>query len=693
MPQRTATKNVCIITTSKSPSILQSSSTSNSSIQILDPQTGSILSSSNVINDNGNSNDNGGSGSDSRNNGATIRITSGVGVHSMQPIQLVPPSLTSSRCEHLYIAYGNQQKNFNKSTSQEQENRLHLSDESSDMYAYLLVQGGGGSNSSSSSPKWKCKLPEYMTGKLIASPCGNFIVGGGKSGTCYCWSTMSATSTSTTTTTNNGESDDDDNGSELISKWIAHYRSIQSIIFSDCGSFIITGGDDGIANVWNLMDVVSSSSSSSSLSKSIHPIQTWSEHHLPITSMHALPSSRVVSTSKDKQVIIMEIFNGRTIAKIQMNSSITNVIADEMGFRLYLGSIDGTIYCIDLNAFAIATSAESASVVNNYISSNNTNDLNVGGVKTSLSGSLLEETVLGNHSGTDDLVTEGTSSPHISELRGHSSQISCLALFEEHDTINTTLLVSGSVDGSIRIWDIRSRCCIHTLYPWSTNSGILGHEPKYGKISATSVFPCSSITVIPREWIESSNDGNDSSIFSSHSNSSGNRRSSRKRKSNSNDSLANLIKPLQRFTNKELHMDNCSSNKGNGNSGFVTAFTSPIKEDKLEVLEDVGCYEDLEFRMFSMAQGPSNSNKRIRIVIENKSTNKKNESKEDGKIVSLDTKDTKGVHSTTGNDNTKDAEQKEEMMKEIAQLREEVTRWQRVNNKLLLKLQKGTIRH
>ena len=405
--------NVCIITTNKSPSILQSAS-SNSSIQILDPQTGSILS---THNNSSNQSDTAGGGGGSSSGSECIKISSGVGVNSIHPI-IFNHSYTNYR-EHVYIAYGNQYKQNRITTN-------NVKDDDDDMYAYLLVQGGSAgrgnnytsSSTSSSSPKWKCKLPEYMTSNLITSPCGYYIIGGGKSGTCYCWSTLSS-STMNYDNYHNDDGNSNNNaaisgeGSELVSKWVAHYRSIKSIIFSDCGSYIITGGDDGIVNVWNLMDVVSSSLSSSSYSSSysktskknnnsIDPIQTWSEHHLPITSMCALPSSRIVSTSLDKQVVIMELFNGKTIAKINMSSatavsasaaSITTITADKMGQRLYLGSMDGVIYCIDLNTFAVANTAESATVISN--TKKNGIGIRNRNITASLSGSLMEETVFG----------------------------------------------------------------------------------------------------------------------------------------------------------------------------------------------------------------------------------------------------------------------------------------------------------
>ena len=114
------------------------------------------------------------------------------------------------------------------------------------------------------------------------------------------------------------------------------------------------------------------------------------------------------------------------------------------------------------------------------------------------------------------------------------------------------------------------------------------------------------------------------------------------------------------------------------------AFASSIKEDKLKFLEDVECYEDLDSRMVSMVPGRSNSSKWIRIIIEDRHSNKKNESKEGSKIIPTDSIDAKkDVFSAI---NTNDTKRKEEMVKEMAKLHKEVTGWQKVNNMLLLKL-------
>jgi FOG: WD40 repeat len=472
MNQNTVTENVCVVTTRGIPSTVGSSHT-NDVAQIIDPQTGSNLSVS------------GG--------GGMLKVGSGVGVYSISRI----PLTRNQNGEELYMATCGKSKD--------------------DMSVHLIVQG------CTSSPRWKCRLPEQMDGGLTVSPCGNYVVGAAKSGNCYCWSTFQE--------------------GELLKVWVAHYRPVQSIVFSDCGSFVITGGADGITNVWSLMDIVSMRQSTSSVhrqlqgkrSETLSPVKTWSEHQLPITDFHALPASRLVSTSFDRNVVIMELFSGRTLAKITMPTAINVVTADSRGCRLYLGSVDGTIYCVDIDAYAIAMTAEGAKVIHNAHNHNSFDDRG-----PSYSGTLLEETILGM-----DVPSSNTGS-YISELRGHEGEVTCLAVLEEN---GKDMLASGGMDGSIRFWDLRSRCCMKTVFPWSSTS-TMGIDVAQ---KSESQCPCSSITVIPRSSIESKSGG--INVFTRDGNTS----------DKVQGNLIQNLKPLQRFPKEEkIEIESSISNNQNG---------------------------------------------------------------------------------------------------------------------------------
>jgi WD40 repeat protein len=541
-------QNVCIVTTKSVPAAIGTAQTSDAA-QILDPQTGSILSA------------NGGA--------STLKIGAGIGIHSFAHIPFHGQNQQQSG--NAYIA------NCGKSKD--------------DMNAYLIVQG------STASPKWKCRLPEQMDGGIIVSPCGNYIIGAAKSGNCYCWSTFQ--------------------DGELLRIWSAHYRPVQAMVFSDCGSYLVTGGADGIINLWSLMDIVTDESNSNKVygknhNASLSPMQTWSEHQLPITALHTLPSSRIVSTSIDRHVVIAELFSGKTLAKMTMPSAINVVTADASGRRLYLGSADGTIYCIDIDSYAIATTAESAKTI---INSHDGDSFDTRG--PSYSGSLLEESILGMES-------KSSESTYRSELRGHEGEVTSLALLEDN---GNDLLVSGGIDGSIRIWDMRSRCCIKTLHPWSAN----GSD---GERSRTKACPCSSITVIPRDSIESRG-GTD--VFSSGS-----------ARTKQHGSLIDLLKPLQRFPKTQ--------NQSKDDIGFITTL----------VQHSGTCNGAIATQKRTRAN-PKPASKRTRTETPmDSSSNQSND-----------------VSASLASEN-------EKLKEELASAKEKIERWHQVNNKLALKLKKAT---
>jgi WD40 repeat protein len=569
-----------------------------------------------------------------------------------------------------------------------------------------------GTNDSSSSVKWKCRLPEeHMTGGIIASKCGKYVLAGGKSGNCYCWSILNY----------NGNVNNSSNGnnSPLLRIWNAHYRSVTSMAFSDCGSFVFTGGGDGIVNVWSLMDIVSydepSFSTNVGTSTTINPIRTWSEHHLPVTSIHILPSSRAISTSLDRNLVIMELFSQKTVAKIAMPCGINTCTSDSAGHRIYLGATNGSIYCIDLDSYAIATTAESATIISGNLNKHTLDKYTT--TTPSLSGSLLAETILGLRRGgqregdlnTHDHLTHTTTesvSNYLSELCGHEKSITCLALLEGgcYGGIND-LLISGSDDGSVRLWDIRSRCCTRVFYPWSsTNIATPDQGGPTNKSSAskkTIVSPCSTITILPRDHI----DINHTSMFHNQSNSTeGSFLSSLNagiRGSMKNDMLlSNFIQPLQRFLKER------NANNGNDDNEYVTVMIKPAR-DKIWMKRCDELGND-SFRSIlhntSIAGDDDDKNKRKHPDMQQTTesdidTTKRNKYENVKKNIDNHSSYQQSSSDETENEDNvilidqerqaKDAEEIARLKRELEEARETIERWQKVNNKLAQKLKKS----
>jgi hypothetical protein len=71
---------------------------------------------------------------------------------------------------------------------------------------------------------------------------------------------------------------------------------------------------------------------------------------LQVTDLCVLTHShgRFVSSSHDQRIVIMELFSGQTLARIQMPLSGVNCMTTDLPWihMLFAGSVNGVIYCI-----------------------------------------------------------------------------------------------------------------------------------------------------------------------------------------------------------------------------------------------------------------------------------------------------------------------------------------------------------
>lgn len=346
-----------------------------------------------------------------------------------------------------------------------------------DDHAFLLSRhAGGASTGSSSNPRWKVRLPEALSPthqSMAVSPDGRYLAAGSTNGTCFLWEWTAG----------------EDN---LVKVWKAHYRPVTCLAFDkDDGATLFTAGEDGVVNAWCLLDLVDQDcqSSSGGGSNAIHPFRTWSEHHLPVTSLCVLPgsgcgSTRLVSSSLDRNLILMELggtnnsskeFDGsggaRTLARMCLPSGLHSVISDSTSGRLYGAGSDGNIYCIDLDGHAIHETLDGAGTLVN-VNQIGTKSGTRGDFDSLLSGSHVTPASVNPSAGMST-----DQNKYVSELKGHVKAVRSLALLDPTDLAAssanlkaTPLLASGSEDGTIRIWDLRSRSCVKVLRPWSPSS-------------------------------------------------------------------------------------------------------------------------------------------------------------------------------------------------------------------------------
>ena len=338
---------------------------------------------------------------------------------------------------------------------------------------------------------------------------------------------------------------------------------------------MFTGGEDGVVNAWSLLDLVEEEEASNGprQQRRIHPFRTWSEHHLPVSSLCVLMGSgagcpRLVSSSLDRHLIFMEVGCGdsagggksvdgsggaRTLARMCLPSGLHCVIADSLSGRLFAAGADGNIYCVDIDRYAIHETMDGASGGNIVHVDQNLKSF----------GLDFESIMSGNHimqQHTTAAFSDQTK--YVSELKGHTKAVLSLALLDPSDlastpasTKSTSLLASGSQDGTVRIWDLRSRSCVKVLRPWAPSSD--GLSITTSAASAASSPPVTSLIAVPKSsLISNAGSLNISSI-----------RAQSSKRSHSSD-IASIFKPLKRFVrgssvlhgkdgDMEAHADEC----------------------------------------------------------------------------------------------------------------------------------------
>ncbi|XP_062868961.1 WD repeat-containing protein 18 [Trichomycterus rosablanca] len=188
-----------------------------------------------------------------------------------------------------------------------------------------------------------------------------------------------------------------------------HYLDLNCLRFTDDSSHFVSGGKDNLALVWNLASVVQLDSSCVP-----EPRHVLSRHSLPITDIHCGlmgPQARVATASLDQTVKLWEISSGEMLLSVLFDVSIMSVTLDPCEYFLFCGGTDGNIFQLSL-------------------------------CNTALS-----------HDKTFQSESEGNQ-----VFKGHKNGVTCLSV-----SMDGTLLLSGSHDETVRMWDVQSKQCIRCI--------------------------------------------------------------------------------------------------------------------------------------------------------------------------------------------------------------------------------------
>eukprot|EP01134_Creolimax_fragrantissima_P001376 CFRG1376T1 len=189
----------------------------------------------------------------------------------------------------------------------------------------------------------------------------------------------------------------------LLRFFPGHFKAVTVLKFTTDGMALVSAGDDGVVNVWNTVSLVDPSTSAPK------PAYTWSDHSLPVTGVYVgtgtSSSCRVVTVSLDRTAKLWDMSTGKIMCTLTFPAGLTSVTMDAAEFFMCVGASDGFIYKVEMFRHNVAKST----------------------------------------GGTID--TANTRQQYLS----HTMEVTSLEL-----SYDCNLLVSGSLDGNIVVWDLVS---------------------------------------------------------------------------------------------------------------------------------------------------------------------------------------------------------------------------------------------
>ncbi|XP_034611313.1 WD repeat-containing protein 18 [Trachemys scripta elegans] len=188
-----------------------------------------------------------------------------------------------------------------------------------------------------------------------------------------------------------------------------HYQDLTCLCFTDDSSHFLSGGKDCLVLVWNLYSTLQVEHS-----QIPEPRHVWSRHSLPITDLccgFGGPLARAATASLDQTVKLWEISSGELLLSVLFDVGIMAVTLDLSEYHMFCGGMDGSIFQVDLCAWPVQRDRAFHSEREN--------------------GKIF---------------------------RGHRNQVTCLSV-----STDGSLLLSGSHDETVRLWDIQSKQCLRTV--------------------------------------------------------------------------------------------------------------------------------------------------------------------------------------------------------------------------------------
>uniref|UniRef100_A0ACB8F1L2 WD repeat-containing protein 18 n=1 Tax=Sphaerodactylus townsendi TaxID=933632 RepID=A0ACB8F1L2_9SAUR len=188
-----------------------------------------------------------------------------------------------------------------------------------------------------------------------------------------------------------------------------HYQDLSCLAFTDDSSHFLSGAKDCLVIVWSLCSVLQVEHG-----QSPEPRHVWSRHSLPITDMCCGvggPLARAATASLDQTAKLWEISSGDLLLSVVFDVGIMSVTLDLTEYFMFCGGMDGSVFQVDLCSWPVQRER---------------------GFRTERENGRV--------------------------FQGHRNQVTCLSV-----STDGSLLLSGSHDETVRLWDIQSKQCLRTV--------------------------------------------------------------------------------------------------------------------------------------------------------------------------------------------------------------------------------------
>ncbi|XP_029957748.1 WD repeat-containing protein 18 [Salarias fasciatus] len=194
---------------------------------------------------------------------------------------------------------------------------------------------------------------------------------------------------------------------KLLSVLSRHYQDVTCLQFTDDGSHFVSGAKDNLVLVWGLSSVIQLD-----LSPAPEPRHVLSRHSLPITDLQCGmmgAQGRIATASLDQTVKLWELSSGELLLSVLFDVEIMAVTFDPCEYFLFCGGSDGNIFQVSLCSQSRDRQFQSDSEGNQV-------------------------------------------------FKGHRNMVTCLSV-----SMDGSLLLSGSHDETVRLWDIQSKQSVRCL--------------------------------------------------------------------------------------------------------------------------------------------------------------------------------------------------------------------------------------